>query len=133
MSSIARFRRLFGHLGVALGAALLIATPALAQTYDGDWVGALTASGQTLHLELHIKTEAAGASAVLDSLDQGASIPSTAVKTEGGELSILFLPIGGEFKAKLSGDGKTLDGTWTQGATLPLTMTRKAAAAAPAH
>jgi hypothetical protein len=120
-----RFRR----LGVALGAALLIAKPVLAQTYDGDWAGALSAGGQTLHLELHIKTEGGTSSAVLDSLDQGATIPSTAVKTDGGELSVLFLPIGGEFKAKLSADGKTLDGTWSQGATMPLVMTRKAPAA----
>ena len=119
----------FRRLGLALGATLAIATPALAQTYDGDWAGALSAGGQTLHLELHIKTEGGTPTAVLDSLDQGATIPSTAVKTDGGELSILFLSIGGEFKAKLSADGKTLDGTWSQGATMPLVMTRKAPAA----
>ena len=122
----------FRRLGLALGAALLIATPALAQTYDGDWTGALSAGGQPLHLELHVKTEGGASTAVLDSLDQGATIPSTAVKTDGGELSVLFLSIGGELKAKLSADGKTLDGTWSQGATLPLVLTRKAAAA-PAH
>jgi len=124
MPFVATFRR----LGFALGAVLLTATPTLAQTYDGDWAGALSAGGQTLHLELHIKTEGGASTAVLDSLDQGASIPSTVVKTEGGELSVLFLAVGGEFKGKLSADGKTLDGTWSQGATLPLVMTRKAAA-----
>ena len=61
----------------------------------------------------------------LNSLDQGAVIPATAVKTDGGELSALFLSVGGELKAKLSADGKTLDGTWNQGATLPLTLTKK--------
>jgi hypothetical protein len=110
-----------------MGLALAIAAPAVAQIYDGDWAGALSAGGQTLHLELHVKTAGGATSAILDSLDQGATIPATAVKTDGGELSILFLPIGGELKAKLSADGKTLDGTWTQGATLPLTMTKKAA------
>jgi hypothetical protein len=99
----------------------------MAQAYDGDWAGALSVGGQTLNLELHVKTEGGTSSATLDSLDQGATIPSTAVKTDGGELSILFLPISGEFKAKLSPDGKTLTGTWTQGATMPLTMAKKAA------
>jgi hypothetical protein len=120
-------------LGLALCAALAVSAPAMAQTYDGDWAGALSSGGQALRLELHIKTEAGTSTAVLDSLDQGASVPSTAVKTDGGELSVLFLPIAGEFKGKLSADGKTLAGTWNQGATLPLTMTRKAAASAPAH
>jgi hypothetical protein len=37
---------------------------------------------------------------------------------------------GGELKGKLSSDGKTINGSWTQGTSLPLTLTRKAAAAA---
>jgi len=108
--------------------ALALAGPALAQsspTYDGDWAGALKAGDQTLRLELHLKTTAGVTTGELNSLDQGAVIPATAVKTDGGELSVLFLPIGGELKAKLSADGKTLAGTWSQGATLPLTLTRK--------
>ena len=76
-------------------------------------------------LELHLKTVAGQETAELDSLDQGATIPATAVKTEGGELSVLFLAVGGELTAKLSADGKTLVGTWKQGADLPLTLTRK--------
>ena len=47
------------------------------------------------------------------------------MKTDGGELSILFLAIGGELKGKLSPDGKTIIGSFTQGATLPLTLTKK--------
>ena len=114
-------------LGLALAAAL--AVPAFAQTvnpaYDGDWAGALSAGGQTLHLVLHIKTVNAQSTAVLDSLDQGATIPASAVKTENGQLSVLFLSVGGELTAKLSADGKTLTGTWSQGADLPLTLTKK--------
>lgn len=110
-------------LGVTLAAAL--ALPAFAQSYDGDWAGALSAGGQTLHLVLHIKTENGQSTATLDSVDQGATIPASAVKTDGGQLSVLFLPISGEFAAKLSADGKSLEGTWTQGASLPLTLTKK--------
>lgn len=106
-------------------AAVLIAGPAAAQAYDGDWTGVLSAGGQSLHLELHIKTEGGKASAELNSIDQGAVIPATAVKTDNGELSILFLPIAGELTGKLSADGSQIVGSWSQGATLPLTLTKK--------
>ncbi len=115
---------------LAFAVILLIPAPATAQpasAYNGDWTGALSVAGQTLHLVLHVTTEAGGQAAVLDSVDQGATIPATAIKTEGGQLNLLFLPIAGEYVAKLSADGKTLEGTWTQGAALPLVMTRKAA------
>jgi len=113
------------RLVLALAAAVLVASPALAQTYDGDWAGALSVGGQTLRLELHLKTVNGETTGELNSLDQNTIIPATAVKTEGGELSVLFLPIGGEFKAKLSADGKALSGTWSQGGSLPLTLTKK--------
>lgn len=119
------------RLGLALAATLILAGPVAAQTYDGDWEGVLQApNGTKLRLELHVKTEAGATSAVLDSLDQGASIPSTAVKTEGGEIQALFMPVMGELKGKLAADGRTLNASWTQGATLPLTLTKKAAAPA---
>jgi hypothetical protein len=109
-------------------AAALVANPALAQSYDGDWAGALEAGGQTLHLVLHMTTVGGKPVAVMDSVDQGATIPATAVKTEGGQLSILFLSIGGELAGKLSADGKQIVGNWSQGGgSLPLTMTKKAA------
>src|SRR5690348_5571246 len=89
---------------IALAAAL-VASPALAQSYDGDWAGALDAGGQKLRLELHVKTTGKETTAVLDSLDQNTTIPATAVKTDGGQLSVLFLSIGGELTGKLSADG----------------------------
>ncbi|THD62811.1 hypothetical protein [Phenylobacterium sp.] len=113
------------RLALGLAAALAFAAPALAQSYDGDWAGALSAGGQTLHLVLHVKTENGQATAVLNSLDQGASIPASAVKTEGGQVSILFMQVGGEFVGRLSDDGKTLTGSWSQGATMPPTLTKK--------
>ena len=123
--AIATRRTLF-----ALAASAALAGPAMAQAptspaYDGDWAGALKAGDQTLRVELHLKTANGTTTGELNSLDQGAVIPATAVKTDGGELSALFLSVGGELKAKLSADGKTLDGTWNQGATLPLTLTKK--------
>jgi hypothetical protein len=116
------------RLAFAAFACALAATPAAAQTYDGKWEGVLEVpNGPKLRLALEVKTQGAETTAVLDSLDQGATIPSSAVKTDGGELQILFLPIMGELKGKLSADGKTLDASWTQGGTLPLKLTKAAA------
>lgn len=116
---------------IAVAAALALAAPAAAdpavQPFAGDWEGVLQAGPRKLRLELHVKNEADQATALLDSLDQGISAPATGVKVEDGELGILFLPLGGELKGKLSADGKTLTGSWTQGSSLPLTLTRKAA------
>ena len=120
-----RFRPLAAALAAALLAGSASAQPA--HPYDGDWAGTLEAGGQKLRLELHVKSDASGSSAVLDSLDQGVTIPSTAVKTEGGQLNILFLSIGGELVGKLSPDGTQIVGNWNQGASLPLTMTKKPA------
>jgi hypothetical protein len=119
--------------GVVVAAMLAIAAPAAAQTVDayaGDWEGVLHAGPRNLRLELHLKTIGGETAATLDSLDQGVSMPATAVKVEGGELGILFLAAGGELKGKVSADGKSIVGSWTQGTSLPLTLTRKAAAAA---
>jgi hypothetical protein len=116
------------RIALALAASLLLAAPAIAQAYDGDWAGVLEAGPQKLRLALHVKTAAAETTAVLDSLDQDASLPANAVKTDGGELNLLFLSVGGELKVKLTPDGKALTGSWTQGATLPITLTRQATA-----
>ncbi|WP_309605238.1 hypothetical protein [Phenylobacterium sp.] len=118
--------------GVALAAALILAGPAAAQpaqAYVGDWEGALFAGGRTLRLVLHVTLADGETVAVLDSLDQGASLTAAAVKTDGGEFSALFLQAGGELKARLSADGKILEGSWSQGAMLPLKLTKKAAPA----
>jgi hypothetical protein len=117
------------RLALGCAAALLVNAPAWAQAHDGDWAGSLKApGGQELHLILHVTTKAGATDAVLDSIDQGASIPSAAYKAEGNKVSILFLAVGGELEGEFAPDGKTFAGTWKQGATVPLTLTRKTAA-----
>jgi hypothetical protein len=117
------------RVGLALAASLALAGSAVAQAYDGDWTGALQAGPQKLRLVLHVKTAAGATTAALDSLDQDVTLDATAVKTEGGQLSALFLQAGGELKAKLAADGQSLGGTWEQnGVSLPLTLTKQPAA-----
>ena len=126
------FRLRLGSALAAAAAALALAGGAQAQqSYDGEWEGVLQAGPQKFRLELVVTTQGKEMGAVLKSLDQGATIPATAVKVEEGELGVLLMNMNAEIKGKLSPDGKTLTGTFWQGASLPLTMTRKAAAKAP--
>ncbi|THD77751.1 MAG: hypothetical protein E7812_13415 [Phenylobacterium sp.] len=119
------------RLGLAAAAAFLIASPALAQSHDGDWAGVLKVpSGQQLRLLLHVATTGSETIAVLDSLDQGVSIPAAAYKADGNKASILFLAIGGELVGEYAPDGKTFTGTFTQGLSMPLTLTKTEAAPA---
>jgi uncharacterized protein len=116
------------RLALGCAAALLASTPAWAQAHDGDWAGSLKIpSGQELHLILHLTTKGGETEAVLDSVDQGATIPA-AYKADGNKVSILFLAVGGELEGEFASDGKTFTGTWKQGASIPLTLTRKTAA-----
>ena len=119
------------RLALGCAAALAIASTAAAQGHDGDYAGVLKVpNGQQLHLVLHLKTTGAETDAVLDSVDQGASIPASAVKMDGDKISILFLAIGGELEGAFAPEGKTFNGTFTQGLAMPLTLTRTEAAPA---
>jgi len=118
---------------LACAASLILAAPALAQSHDGahdgDWAGVLNApGGQALHLVLHVTTTGGKTDAVLDSVDQDASIPASAYKADGDKVSILFLPVGGELEGEYAADNQTFKGTWTQGIAIPLTLTRTAPA-----
>ncbi|HEV2531241.1 hypothetical protein [Phenylobacterium sp.] len=117
----------------ALGcaAALLLAGSAAAQAHDGDYAGVLKAGPQQFHLVLHVKTDKGETSAVVDSLDQGVSIPSAAIKWDGPKASMLFLTAGAELEGEFSADNTTFSGTWKQGLALPVTLTRQAPAPRP--
>jgi hypothetical protein len=118
--------------GIIAAVVLAVGAPAVSQTVDayaGDWEGVLHAGPRNLRLELHLQISGGETTATLASLDQGISMPATGVKVENGELGILFLAAGGELKGKISSDGKTIAGSWTQGTSLPLILTRKAVTA----
>jgi murein DD-endopeptidase MepM/ murein hydrolase activator NlpD len=115
----------------------LAALPAFAQApavLEGDWSGALSAGGATLHLALHIDKASDGLySGKLNSLDQGAVLPLDSVQLTGDKVSFQIKAVSGSFEGALSGD--KLKGTWTQGMPLPLEFSRdsKAAPAKPAE
>ena len=64
--------------------------------------------------------------AVFYSIDRGggAGIPANTVTLQGSALKISFLEMGGSYEGKLSADGQSISGTWTQNQPLPLNLQR---------
>lgn len=97
---------------------------ASASAASGIWLGTLNAGGTPLRIQLRLKS--GGQDCALDSLDQKAfGIPCGNVQLSGEDLTFDVPAVKGKFAGKLSADGQTLTGTWTQGAPLPLVLTRQ--------
>ncbi len=98
------------------------ASPQKPASLAGDYSGMLA----TLHLKLHLKTAADGSlSGTLDSPDQGADgIPCAEFHVDGANLSFTVPSVHGTWTGKVSADGNTLSGTWSQGSPMPLTFLR---------
>jgi D-alanyl-D-alanine-carboxypeptidase/D-alanyl-D-alanine-endopeptidase len=100
---------------------------------DGIWLGSLEAGGATLRLQLHVKSDSAAQEyCSVDSLDQGSmGIGCAQAGLSGDEFSFDVPAVKGHYAGKLSTDGNTLAGTWSQGGNaLPLTLARQAEAIA---
>ena len=61
--------------------------------------------------------------ATLYSIDQKAQIPFNTVARDGSTIKMAIGGLG-SYEGKLSGDGNSITGTWTQGAPVPLNLTR---------
>src|SRR6266498_3585782 len=101
--------------------------------FVGTWEGKLNV-GTELRIIVHIETDTAGnISSSLDSPDQsafGIAMDKTTVKETQFAFEVNRL------KASYSGqliNDSTIDGIFTQGATLPLILTRKKENATPSH
>ena len=107
---------------ILIFAALILAASLVhAQNTDvgiaGDWQATLDAGGNKLRLVLHItKAPDKSLKATLDSIDQpGANgIPVGSVLLKDSKLSLGIEIIHGAYEGKVSADGNTITGTWTQ-------------------
>lgn len=102
---------------------------------DGIWLGTIQAGGASLRAQLHVKSDKEGREyCVFDSLDQpgGVGLDCADVQFKGEDFSFALPIVKGNWTGKLSPDGQTLTGTWTQGAPIPLNFTRQTSAIAPA-
>jgi fermentation-respiration switch protein FrsA (DUF1100 family) len=105
-----------------------------AQDIVGDWNGTLTIGTAELRLVLHVtKAPDGGLTATLDSIDQGApGIPVNAVTLKDSKLDLTIDAVHGTYTGKVNADASEIDGTWSQGAAMPLNFHRGSIAMKPA-
>jgi len=102
---------------------LILSSLALAQA-EGPWLGTLEVPGAKLRLVLNLQKDGAGYKSTLDSIDQGAKgIPVDFTAVTDGNVSFDVEALKVNFKGKLSADGQTIAGTFTQaGNSFPLEL-----------
>ena len=97
---------------------------------DGAWDGVLTLGERQLHLTLHVKTGPRGTAVWADSVDQMAyGLNVEGLKRDGDTVSFQMTALKATFTGKLAAGGQSIAGQFTQGANLPLTLTRRAVGA----
>ena len=99
-----------------------------AQDVVGDWQGTLHAGAAELRLVLHItKGDAGTLKATLDSVDQGANgIPVSAITLKDSQLNFTVEAVHGAYEGKVNAAASEIEGTWSQGSSLPLVFKRAA-------
>lgn len=114
-----------GATRVSAQAAGQAATVDLTKDIADTWQGTLHV-GKDLRLVTKIAKAEGGYKATFYSIDQGGqSIPVAKITLDGSAVKMSVTAIGGTYEGKLSSDGKTIVGNWSQGPNpLPLTLTR---------
>jgi uncharacterized protein (TIGR03435 family) len=137
------FARIFLLLGVmAVGGKLIAAqaaptsqaqaaTAPASETHakgdiSGNWQGTLQVPQRSLRIILQVTKADKGWTAKMYSIDQGPQpFSATSITTDGSTVKYAVDMIGGNYEGKLSADGNSIVGTWTQGPNpLPLTFVR---------
>ncbi|HTZ58472.1 MAG TPA: hypothetical protein VMB49_10265 [Acidobacteriaceae bacterium] len=93
---------------------------------EGTWQGTLH-PGRDLRIVVKIsKGDDGGYKTVFYSIDQGGDgTPVAKTTLDGSALKMTLPAIGGTYEGKVSSDGNTINGTWSQGpGPLPLELTR---------
>jgi uncharacterized protein (TIGR03435 family) len=95
-----------------------------AQNITGSWQGTLEAGPQKLRVVFKISLDDDKLKGIMYSIDQGGQpIPVSTVTKDGSTVKMAIGGLG-TYEGKLSGDGNSMAGTWTQGAPLPLNLAR---------
>jgi uncharacterized protein len=98
-------------------------TGASAQTgapdiFIGSWMGDLKVGAVTLRMVFNITSSNGALSATMDSPDQGAKgIPVSHMEVKSGAILLEVKAARGSYSGRISADGKSIDGAWTQGGT----------------
>jgi non-heme chloroperoxidase len=100
-----------------------------AQDLKGDWQGTLAIGPRQLRLILRVDKAAdttwkASLASIDQSPDWGAALPVDSVTVSGASFRFAVAALRGSYEGTIATDGNSIQGTWTQGAALPLTLTR---------
>jgi uncharacterized protein (TIGR03435 family) len=94
------------------------------QSVADTWQGTLR-SGQDLRVVFKISKAEDGYKAVFYSIDQGLELPVAKIMLDGSTLKMTLAMDLVTYEGKLSPDGKTITGTWSQGSKpVPLILSR---------
>jgi uncharacterized protein (TIGR03435 family) len=95
------------------------------QNITGTWQGTLKLPAAQLRIVIQISLEDDKYKAVFYSIDQRSpAINASTFTRDGSSIKMTIAQINGSFDGKLSPDGNTIAGTFSQGAPLPLDLVR---------
>jgi uncharacterized protein (TIGR03435 family) len=105
-------------VGVMHAAAQQSQTPAQETGIEGTWQGTLHApTGQQLRIVVKVTGTAPNIKAVMYSIDQagGQPIPASSASFAEDTFKFAIQVLDGSYEGKMSGDGNSISGTWSQG------------------
>ncbi len=97
-----------------------------AQKITGKWQGALKTPNGQLRIVIEVSSEADKLKANFYSIDQQSpAIPANTVNWNGSTFKLAIIAINGNYEGKISSDGKSITGNWSQGGqAMPLDLSR---------
>ena len=104
--------------------AALLGSALEAQNITGNWQGTLQAGPQKVRIIFKVALENDNLKAIVYSIDQPSPPIAATITRDGSTVKMSVPSINGKYEGKLSGDGNSMAGTWTQGAPLPLNLER---------
>ena len=110
--------------------AALLGSALQAQDITGNWQGTLQAGQQKLRIVFKIALENDKLKATVYSIDQPSPPFAATLTRDGSTVKIAIPGINGKYEGKLSADGNSIAGAFTQGASLPLNLARATPATA---
>jgi len=95
-----------------------------AQNITGNWQGTVQAGPEKLRIVFKIALENDKLKATLYSVDRPSPPIATTITQDGSAIKMTIPSLNGNYQGKLSGDGNSIVGTWTQGAQQALNLAR---------